>query len=222
MEHLDEALADLRLQEAPNISQTATKYGIDRSTLSRHWTGASKKKDIAYDNHRLLTTTQSKGLIQYINDLTERGLPPTTAMVRNFVATITGRQPGPNWVSRWLKAHSKELKSGYLTPIDSQRKKADSAFYYSLYFELMARKIAQYNVQPQNMYNMDEKGFLIGFLQKARRVFSKAAFEAGRIKHISQDGNREWITLLATIYVDGTMLSPGLIYQAISRNIQDS
>ena len=159
MKRVDEALADLRLQEAPNISKTATKYGIERSTLSRHWNGVSKKKDLAYENHRLLTTVQSKVLINYINDLTERGIPPTNAMVRNFAATIAERQPGPHWISRWLKAHGKEMKSGYLTPIDSQRKKADSAFYYSLYFELMARKIAQCDIQPHNMYNMDEKGF---------------------------------------------------------------
>ena len=62
------------------------------------------------------------------------------------------------------------------------------------------------------MYNMDEKGFLIGFLQKTRRIFIKKAFGAGRIKHVSQDGSREWITLLATICADGTKLSPGLIY----------
>jgi len=31
------------------------------------------------------------------------------------------------------------------------------------------------------MYNMDKKGFLIGFLKKLRRIFSKAAFNAGRV-----------------------------------------
>ena len=164
MDRIDEAIADLRSQEAPNISQTVVKYGIQRSTLSRRWNGVSKKKDIAYDNQRLLTTAQSKALIQYINDLTERGLPPTNAMVRNFAATIAGRRPGPQWISRWLKAHGKELKSGYLTTIDAARKKADSAYYYSLYFELMARKIAEYDIQPHNKYNMDEKGFLLSFI----------------------------------------------------------
>ena len=51
--------------------------------------------------------------------------------------------------------------------------------------------MAEYDIQPQNIYNMDEKGFLIGFLLKARRIFSKKVFEAGRIKYVSQDGSRE-------------------------------
>jgi hypothetical protein len=32
----------------------------------------------------------------------------------------------------------------------------------------------QYNIQPQNCYNMNKKGFLIGYLQKVKRVFPKA------------------------------------------------
>jgi hypothetical protein len=37
-----------------------------------------------------------------------------------------------------------------------------------------------------------------------------------------QDGNREWITVVATICADGLYLSPSLIYAAISGNLQDS
>ena len=69
---------------------------------------------------------------------------------------------------------------------------------------------------------MDEKGFLLGMLTKAKQVFTKAAFESGKIKNTIQNGNREWITILAIICTDGTALSPGLIYQAVMGNIQDS
>ncbi|MFL6546931.1 MAG: hypothetical protein ACJ8LM_17345 [Candidatus Udaeobacter sp.] len=69
---------------------------------------------------------------------------------------------------------------------------------------------------------MDEKGFLIGVLQKVQRIFTKEAFEKGKLLGAGQDGNREWITVLATICMDGTFLPPGLIYQALSGNIQDT
>jgi DDE superfamily endonuclease/Tc5 transposase DNA-binding domain len=222
MGSIEEALADLRLQKEPNILQTARKHKVHRTTLSRRWNNVTGSKQAGYDVQRLLTTTQSNSLKKYINDLTERGLPPTNAMVRNFGAQIAQKQPGPHWVERWLKANKKDLKSGYLTPIDGARKKAESAYYYSLYYELLARKIKEYDIQPQNMYNMDEKGFLIGQLSKVRRIFTRKAYEAGRVKHVMQDGSREWITHIATICADGTSLSPGLIYQAVSGNIQDS
>jgi hypothetical protein len=98
MDRIDEALADLRSQEAPNISKTAEKYGVKRLRLSRYWNGISKKKDLAYENQRLLITAQSNTLISYINELTERGFTPSNAIVRNFAATIVKRIPRDYWI----------------------------------------------------------------------------------------------------------------------------
>jgi hypothetical protein len=49
----------------------------------------------------------------------------------------------------------------------------------------------QYSIQPQNCYTMDEKGFLIGHLQKVRRIFPKALMQQQRLLGTSQDGSRE-------------------------------
>ncbi|OCK91566.1 uncharacterized protein K441DRAFT_664508 [Cenococcum geophilum 1.58] len=81
MANIDAALADLRLQDKPNISATAKKHGCDRTTLSKRFCNVTKSKESANDLMRLLDSVQSKALIKYINDLTERGLPPITAMV---------------------------------------------------------------------------------------------------------------------------------------------
>jgi hypothetical protein len=86
----------------------------------------------------------------------------------------------------------------------------------------LARKIDEYNIQPTNIYNMDEKGFLIGMLSKAKRVFSKRQFEADGLQQRLQDRDREWIIIIACICADGTLLSPGLIYQAASGKMQDT
>ena len=106
--------------------------------------------------------------------------------------------------------------------LDHNRSRADSAFKYSLYFELLRKKIEQYEVELQHIYNMDEKGFLIGILSKMKRIFSRRRYKEGSIKQIIQDGNREWITTIAAICADGSALSPGLIYQATTGLIQDS
>ena len=80
-----------------------------------------------YNNQRLLNDEQSKKLIQWINQLTERGLPPTTLMLANLAQEISSKEPGKNWASRWLKAHSDKVISRYSTGLDSDRKRADSA-----------------------------------------------------------------------------------------------
>jgi hypothetical protein len=66
---------------------------------------------------------------------------------------------------------------------------------------------------------MDEKGFLIGYLQKVKRIFLKALMRTYKLLGTSQVGARHWITLIATVCADGSSLPPALIYKAVSSNL---
>ncbi|HEV7738334.1 MAG TPA: transposase [Chlamydiales bacterium] len=222
MAPIDEALAELVLYDKPNISATARKYEIDRSTLSRRFRGVTVPAADAHQNLGLLSPIQERRLIKYLNELSERSLPPTPAMLRNFVCEITHQEPGKCWTSRFIKKHRNELLSRYLNPIDFARQKADSLREYTLWFDGLQKKIAEYSVLPENQYNMDEKGFLIGMLGKARRVYTKSVADKKKLLGNVQDGSREWITIIPTICADGTSLPPALIYQALTGNIQDT
>ena len=74
----------------------------------------------------------------------------------------------------------------------------------------------------ENLYNWDEKGFVIGQASATQHIMSLEALESGRITHSSQDGNREFIRLLACITADGTALPPALIYKGDSGVLQDT
>lgn len=137
MDSIEAALRALALQDKPNISATAKLHGVDRTTLSRRWRGKTNGRDQYIDSVSLLTKQQQKNLVLYINKLTERGIPPTNAMVRNFAHDICGIWPGKNWVFRFVDTHKNILKSGYLQGSDLSRKKADNAYQYRLYFELV-------------------------------------------------------------------------------------
>jgi hypothetical protein len=93
---------------------------------------------------------------------------------------------------------------------------------YNLYFELLRNKIGQYNLEPCNTYNTDEKGFLLGVVTRSKRVFSWRLYEEGKLKSMIQDSNREWIVLLACICADWSHFKPALIYQSASGLVQDS
>ena len=222
MTSIDMAVQALRQQDKPNILAASKTYGVNRSTLSRRFNKVTQSEQVKHQNQCLLSPQQERTLVQYINRLTEHGIPPTPAMVRNFAYDIVGNHPGRAWSHRFCKRWKSQLDSKYLDTIDSARKKADSKHSYKAYFDLVQAKIDEYGVQPSNMYNMDEKGFLIGFLTKAKRIFTKAAFEQKRLLGSMQDSNREWITVIATICANGTTIAPGLIYKAVSGNLQDS
>ena len=55
-----------------------------------------------------------------------------------------------------------------------------------------------------------------------KRVVSVEALESGRITHASQDGSREFLSLLACICADNTALPPALIYKGDSGSLQDT
>ena len=91
-----------------------------------------------------------------------------------------------------------------------------------LFESQLREKLEKYNIQVHNIYNVDEKGFLIGFSRTTKRVVSVEGLKSKRVIGASQDGNREFITLIASICADGSHLPPTLIYQGESYDLQDT
>jgi hypothetical protein len=69
---------------------------------------------------------------------------------------------------------------------------------------------------------VDEKGFLIGLSRTKKRIVSVEGLKSKRIAGASQDGNREFITLIASICADGSSLPPALIYQGETYDLRDT
>jgi hypothetical protein len=216
------AIASLGPGEEINYTQIAKTYGVVRSTLTRRHQGNSTSCATRFENQQALHVQQELELLRYIERLTKQGLPPTRAMIRNFASQIAQRELGVHWVDRFVQRHPEQLISKWTTAMDNSRHKADSASKYSLYFDLLSKKIEQYRVEPCHTYNMDEKGFMLGVVGRSKRIFSRTSYEEGKRRSTIQDGSREWITLLACICADGSSLEPALIYQSTSGSIQDS
>jgi hypothetical protein len=216
------AIKSLEPGEKLIYTHIAAEYIVDRRTLARRHQGISASRDTEAQNRSALHPYQELELLRYIERLTSQGLPPTRPMIRRFASYISKKELGKGWVDRYIERHQVDLTSRWTTGIDRERHQADSQSKYSLYFELLRSKLSQYDIEPCNMYNMDEKGCMLGILTRSKRVFSRRLYEEGKINAHIQDGNREWITLLACICADGSALAPSLIYQSTSGSIQDS
>jgi len=126
MAPIDEALADLESQETVNYTATAKKYGVCRTTLSRRHRGKTvSRQEFLSEVQQCLNETQEHVLIRHINLLTDRGMPPTSQIVKNLAEEIIQRPVGKNWVSAFVYRHKDELKSVYLRTMDNLRIKAD-------------------------------------------------------------------------------------------------
>jgi hypothetical protein len=89
-------------------------------------------------------------------------------MIRDFTSQIAQRELGAHWVDRFVQRHPDRLISKWTTGMDNSRHKADSGRKYSLYFDLLHEKIEHYHIEARHIYNMDEKGFMLGVISRSR------------------------------------------------------
>ncbi|KAF2820796.1 hypothetical protein CC86DRAFT_471018 [Ophiobolus disseminans] len=141
MAPIDDAVAEVELLQPGEhflYRAVARKFNISNSTLTRRHRGRQKPQHAQEASRQKLNPQQEEELVQYINNLTKRALPPTRAMIQNFASHIA---------------------------------------------------LEPYNVQPEHMYNIDKKGFMIGILGGSKRVFSRQLWEEKRVTATLQDGS---------------------------------
>jgi hypothetical protein len=124
---------------------------------------------------------------------------------------------GINWVQKWLNRYP-QLKSKYIPPLDKQRAMAQDAEIVRYYFQLFADTKDEYKVEWADIYNMDEKGVMMGVIGEEKVIVN--ALEKGNKSYIIQDGSREWATLLSCISGDGRYSSLYAIFKGIKYNLQ--
>ncbi|KAJ6437943.1 DDE superfamily endonuclease, CENP-B-like protein [Purpureocillium lavendulum] len=171
---------------------------------------------------RAFAKQHERDLIAYIHKLSSRGIPPTLSMIKNFAQDIAKTEVGKDWPYRFVQRYRDELGCTWFDGLDMSRKRADNASRYKAYFELIRTKIEKYNILPCNTYNVDEKGFLLGVINRTKRVFALSVKKQGKLLGAAQDGNRSWITFLACVCQDLSALPPFLIYQGKPGQVQDT
>ncbi|KAF1929313.1 uncharacterized protein M421DRAFT_136157, partial [Didymella exigua CBS 183.55] len=150
-----------------------------------------------------LTPYKELELVDYIDQLCREHLPPTRDMVQHFASIICGFEVGKTWVTRFVQRHHKALTPQWTSAMASERHAADSYSKYSLYFDMLELKISEKGIEPEHTYNMDEKGFMIGKIGKQKQVFSRTSYSNKRFRQALEDGNREWVTLIACVGASG-------------------
>ena len=132
-----------------------------RSTLSRRDQGIHTLSAGEGPNRRAMHPRNEAELVNYIKGLTGRHLIPTRRMIKNFAAPILKKEPDDSWVTRFLNHNKDTLMSMWATPMDGTRHKANLSEKYRLCFELLHRKMAQYESEPEQTYNMDKTALLL-------------------------------------------------------------
>ncbi|KAL9561247.1 hypothetical protein ACKAV7_014602 [Fusarium commune] len=205
-------LALRALQNDPKLSlRRATGiYQVRYWTLHRRQKGILSTRD-SIPKSRKLSDLEEQIIVQFILDLDSRGFPPRLRCVEEMANRLLADREmppvGKRWASNFVKRH-KDLKTHFFRKYDYQRAKCEDPTIIRNWFRLVANVIAKYGIRPDEIYNFDETGFMMGVIASGMVV--TGAKRRGRPKSV-QPGNREWITVIQAINAEGQAIPPFII-----------
>jgi hypothetical protein len=84
---------------------------------------------------------------------------------------------------------------------------------FEQWFKLYNSLRRQYNLAPQDIYNIDEKGFIMESIQKSHVLVSMYEKDA----LVRQDRNQDWISIIEAISGDREYLPSYIIFKAVNQ-----
>jgi hypothetical protein len=86
----------------------------------------------------------------------------------------------------------------------------------------LSEKIEKHRITADNLYNFDKKGFLISLGQTLKQIITLTALKSGRVTKSKQDGNHEFISILAYVLAIGKAIPPLFLYRGESGDLLDT
>ena len=154
----------------PGKSTNRVSDMIPFSTLRGRLKGA-QPHFIAHSQQQLLTPTDEKPLVRWIQILENSGFPPRIEHVKQAAKLILRGSIGEHWITRFLNRHPK-LAVKLTSPLERGRIEAEDPHIIRDHFIKEQRIITAKRIQQKNTYNMDEKRFLLGLGECSKVICS--------------------------------------------------
>ncbi|OBS16237.1 hypothetical protein FPOA_13041 [Fusarium poae] len=205
-------LALQALQNNPKLSlrRASTIYQVSFETLRRRHNGIQSRRD-CIPKSRKLSDLEEQIIVQFILDLDSRGFPSrlrfVEEMANSLLADRDASPVGKRWAHNFVKRQP-ELKTRLFRKYDYQRAKCEDPSIIRGWFRLIQNTIAKYGIRPDDIWNFDETGFMMGIIMAGMVVTGSE--RQGRPKSV-QPGNREWITVIQAINAEGQSIAPFII-----------
>lgn len=122
---------------------------------------------------------------------------------------------GPEWYKKFLDRHP-DIKVKISVRLEKCRAEALNPTLVNEFYDILHQLVTEYQIPPENIYNMDEKGIQLGVGAREAVLVDRAQRDAYSIA----SNDRELITILETIAADKTVLEPSTIFKAVRRNLE--
>ena len=161
-----------------------------------------------------LTVAEEEAIRDWLLDLSSWGWPIRVERLRAMAIELLVNKGdtedlGIHWTEQYLDRHP-QLKTKFMSGLDKERAEAQDPDIFQHWFELYKTTTQKYNIKPLNRYNMDEKGVMMGYIGKVKVVISRHEKKI----YMTQPGNREWVSVIECISLDGRRTRPWIIFKA--------
>ena len=203
---LQDAITAVKNKEY-SVHAAAIAFNVQRRTLYYRIKEHKKPRNLAHERDQNLTHAEEKELVRWITCLTITGYPSRYKTLREIAEEIRKRRVkdineegmqlieyesiGKDWVWRFLLRHP-ELASVTPESIDAVRVKDTSPERLQRWFADLKKVITEYNIKPENKYNMDETGFSIGEKAAGRCIINAQVHQ----KYQAKPGCQEWVSVV--------------------------
>lgn len=210
------AVEALENREFNSVAAAARAFNVPRSTLRDRIDGRTNRRE-SHQHEQRLTARQEEMLANWIIEQDFQGLSPTHARVRQMAARITEADGDPNprlgnkWVQSFLRRNP-AVGSCIGRPLEASRAHNTTKEQIQAFFDLFERIQKQYNILPENIWNVDETGIAVGVCANSI-VLGKAG---KRRTYIQSPENREWVSIVEAISAKGRTIRPLIIFKGQS------
>ena len=206
-----EALEDLKKDPTLSIAKAAGRRGVPATTVRDRKNKGAQNSRAAHQHECHLSPAQEDALVKWALFQDDMGIPPRQELLKEKAeAILHTTNPdiniGKHWIERFMKRH-KELQMKFTQRLDRQRAAAGNPKIMEKHFSIFKKAVGDYKVIIDNIWNMDEKGFLMGLATKAKVICRRGR----RNPRYTCDGSRELITVLECVSAGGRLLPPMIV-----------
>jgi hypothetical protein len=198
-----------------SFRKAADDFEVNHRTLTDRFHGRQSHREAAVSQQRL-APIQEKTLKEHMNMCALRGISMNDTEIKEAASIIAERTCGDRWLEGF-RERNPDLVRRVTRPLDAPRAQALNHNNVAAFYALLKSLVEPYGIRPEDTYNMDEKGVMLGKGQTGTHVLVDR-----NIKTVSniEDGNRENVTIIECVCADGTAIRPGVIFKGAKRNLQ--
>jgi hypothetical protein len=170
----------------------AHNFGVPKTTLTDRWNGGSSHHKAAIKQQRL-TPAQEKVLVAWIKSCGAQGMGLNQERVIEAASFIAGAPVGEHWYRLFLSWNKVDLRGRWASGLEAPCAQCLNHAVVEQFFGLLKTVLEEYNIEPENMWNMDEKGVMMGQGQKTHMLVDQNQMSV----NVIENGNRKMVTFLS-------------------------